>query len=220
MQASQDWFERWMAGRRRVVERALREVCVAPGGVLIDVAAGDTGLTSFVADRLLLRPIAEDFGAREARFARADAGAAVRGDVRHLPFRDHAADVTVAFEIIEHFSEWEAAQIVDELHRVTKPGGTLLLSTPNRYSLESFKGIVRFLRDGTVWNGRDETHLRLYSRRDLTQALARRFDVREVFGYYLIERGSRPLPGTYAITSNPLLANLCFLLVAVATARE
>ena len=219
MATPEDWFERWMAGRRRVIERALGEVCVQPGGVLVDVAAGDTGLTSFVADRLRLRPIAEDFGAREASRALADAGAAVRGDVRHLPFRDHAADVTVAFEIIEHFADWEGALIIDEMHRITKPGGTLLLSTPNRYSLESFKGMLRFLYDGTVWNGRDETHLRLYSRRDLTHALARRFDVQRVLGYYLIERGRRPLPGTYTITTNPLLANLCFLLVAVATAR-
>ena len=219
MDAPGEWFERWMAGRRDVVDRALRHVSVAPGGVLVDVAAGDTGLTSFVAARLALRAIAEDFGARESRLALADAGAAVRGDVRHLPFRDGAADVTLAFEIIEHFEAWEAAGVVDELRRITKPGGTLLLSTPNRYSLESLKGMLRFVRDGTVWNGRDETHLKLYSRGELVHALERGFDVRQVYGYYLIDRRSAPLLGTYTITSNPLLANLCFILVAVATRR-
>lgn len=219
MHGSNDWSERWMAGRREVIARALEHVPATPGGMLIDVAAGDTGLTSFVAERLHLIPLAEDFGERESRLALADAGAAVRGDVRHLPFRDDAADVTLAFEIIEHFEAPDAARIVDELHRVTKPGGTLLVSTPNRYSLESFKGMMRYLRNGSVWNARDETHLKLYSRRELMHALAPRFEVQRVYGYYLTERRHSPLPGTYMVTANPLLANLCFILVAVATAR-
>ena len=90
----------------------------------------------------------------------------------------------------------------------------------DRLVKESLKGMLRFLRDGTVWNGRDETHLKLYSRRDLAHALARRFEVRQIYGYYLIERRHAPLPGTYTITTNPLLANLCFILVAVATSKR
>ncbi|HEY8171687.1 MAG TPA: methyltransferase domain-containing protein, partial [Dehalococcoidia bacterium] len=134
-----------------------------------------------------------------------------------LPFADHTADVTVAFEIIEHFEPWEAKQIVDELDRVTKPGGALILSTPNRFSLESAKGIARFLWDGTVWNARDETHQHIFNRRELLALLKPRFKVEECYGYYPIpEVRRRGLPGTYAITTNPLLVNVCFLLLVVA----
>ncbi len=129
--------------------------------------------------------------------------------------------MTVAFEIIEHFPDVEAAAIVDELHRITKPGGTLLLSTPNRLSLESLKGTARYLVNGSVWNARDGTHVKLYSKRQILSLLRRRFDIQHVYGYYLTTGPrERPLPGTYWITANPLLANLCFILVVVATNRD
>jgi SAM-dependent methyltransferase len=65
--------------------------------------------------------------------ARAAAEAAVTfaaADVRSLPFADDAFDLVVCFEVIEHIDGQEAA--LDELRRVTAPGGVLLISSPNR----------------------------------------------------------------------------------------
>ncbi|MGH7621723.1 MAG: methyltransferase domain-containing protein [Gemmatimonadaceae bacterium] len=214
-----DWYQRWVAGRQRLIERALDEVPYARDGVLLDVAAGDAGYSRLVAEHTGTRLVAQDFSETECAAVRRSGAATVRGDVRRLGFADACADVTVAFEIVEHLSKRDATAMFEELHRVTKPGGTLLLSTPNRYAIESFKGLAHYLRDGTVWNARDETHIRLYSRRELLKALRPYFDVRRTYGYYLLEAGERALPFSHTVTTNPLLSNLCFILCVVATPR-
>ena len=47
-----------------------------------------------------------------------------------LPFEDDFFDVVVSFETIEHIIDYD--KFVLEIKRVLKPGGQLILSTPNR----------------------------------------------------------------------------------------
>jgi ubiquinone/menaquinone biosynthesis C-methylase UbiE len=54
----------------------------------------------------------------------------VRGDATCLPLKDASIDLVVSFETIEHVPDAEA--LVLEIRRVLKPGGRLVLSTPNR----------------------------------------------------------------------------------------
>ena len=58
-----------------------------------------------------------------------------RVDVRHgnlaaLPLPEGSVDVVVNFQVIEHL--WDQPQFVAECARVLRPGGVLLMSTPNR----------------------------------------------------------------------------------------
>jgi SAM-dependent methyltransferase len=52
------------------------------------------------------------------------------GNLASLPLADGEVDVVVNFQVIEHL--WDQAQFVTECHRVLRPGGVLLMSTPNR----------------------------------------------------------------------------------------
>jgi SAM-dependent methyltransferase len=54
----------------------------------------------------------------------------VTGDVTKRPFEDASFDVVTCFETIEHVGAQE--RVVSELARVLRPGGTLLISSPNR----------------------------------------------------------------------------------------
>lgn len=59
------------------------------------------------------------------------------GSATDMPFGDAAFDVVVSFETIEHLLEQE--KMLDEIRRVLRPNGILIISSPNRpvYSGES-----------------------------------------------------------------------------------
>lgn len=52
------------------------------------------------------------------------------GNLAELPLADGSIDVVVNFQVIEHL--WDQGQFVTECARVLRPGGVLLMSTPNR----------------------------------------------------------------------------------------
>ena len=64
-----------------------------------------------------------------------------------LPYAEHSADVAVALELFEHIDGHET--LLNEIHRVLKPGGTLLVTTPNILNLKSR---ISFLMTGFLYN--------------------------------------------------------------------
>ena len=52
------------------------------------------------------------------------------GNLAELPLADGSVDVVVNFQVIEHL--WDQPQFVAECLRVLRPGGVLMMSTPNR----------------------------------------------------------------------------------------
>ncbi len=53
-----------------------------------------------------------------------------RGNLATLPLPDSAVDVVVNLQVIEHL--WDQPAFLGECARVLRPGGSLLVSTPNR----------------------------------------------------------------------------------------
>jgi SAM-dependent methyltransferase len=102
-----------------------------PGLAVLDVASG-AGFGLDMLGQAGARPIGVDYDAAtlcdvhhqhpRARLLRADA--------TRLPLGDAVVDLAVSFETIEHVQDAQA--LVDEIRRVLKPGGRLVLSTPNR----------------------------------------------------------------------------------------
>ncbi len=62
----------------------------------------------------------------------------IQGSCERLPFSDAAFDLLVAFEVIEHLDGWQ--DLLSEAARVLRPGGVLLVSTPNRDYYEQSRG--------------------------------------------------------------------------------
>ena len=56
----------------------------------------------------------------------------IQGDMEKLPFTDHVFDKTVSVTAIEFIKD--AGNAVDELFRVTKPGGLFVVATLNSLS--------------------------------------------------------------------------------------
>jgi SAM-dependent methyltransferase len=63
--------------------------------------------------------------------ANAQIDAGVKADLRALPFHDAAFDLVVVSHVAEHLTE--PPPVFRELARVLRPGGRLLLLTPNRW---------------------------------------------------------------------------------------
>ena len=74
---------------------------------------------------------------------------------KKLPFEDASLDYIVLAEVIEHLRN--PYQVMQELNRVLRPGGKLVLSTPNILNLRSrirflFEGCWEFFREPTLEN--------------------------------------------------------------------
>jgi SAM-dependent methyltransferase len=132
-------------------------------GRILDVACG-TGYGS-----ALLGAVGVDRSVAALRRGRVPRVAA---DALRLPF-GRVFDTVVSFETIEHVAD--AARFVAECARVLRPGGRLMVSTPNRelWSPRSPRPCQRF-------------HVREFSRKEFLSVL-RPFRV-ELFGQVLLDR--------------------------------
>ena len=108
-----------------------RDLC--RGRDVLDVAAGEgygTALLAQVAASAVGIEIdAESVAAARVEFARPNLRFE-QGDARSLPLGDASVDVAVSFETLEHLAEQH--EFLSELRRVLRPGGLLVMSTPDR----------------------------------------------------------------------------------------
>ncbi len=79
------------------------------------------------------------------------------GDIQRLPIADSSVDGIICIEVIEHVQRPQAA--IDEMHRILRPGGKVLLTTPflSQYHGKpgEYDDFYRFTDDGLRWLFRD-----------------------------------------------------------------
>ncbi|MFI7102979.1 class I SAM-dependent methyltransferase [Streptomyces sp. NPDC050161] len=191
----------------RLLARALGPARGTAAATVLDVGCGD-GTAAAAAAKVLAghRLIGVDWSQDALRRAAPRIPHAVRGELTDggLPFATGSADAVLFSEVVEHLVDPDAA--LDELHRVLRPGGHLMLSTPNLaawynrglllagvqpvFSEVSLRGIHG--RPGSQVVG----HLRLYTARALRGFLTSSgFDVVRIAGapYHDVPRPLRPL---------------------------
>lgn len=144
----------WYRERRHLLAREVRGL--RPGRAL-DVGAAGGGNTRVLRD-LGWWATALEYGAGGAGVAKQRGLATLRGDATALPVADGSLDLVVAFDVLEHLEDDDAA--VREVHRVLRPGGHYLVAVPC---------------DPRLWSAHDEAvgHVRRYTRDQLTSLLHR-----------------------------------------------
>jgi SAM-dependent methyltransferase len=172
-------------GEHRGRYRFARQL-VQPGMRVLDVACG----AGFGLQMLLgagACAVGVDLQAAALAEARRAAPRArlVRADGLRLPLPDRAIELIVSFETIEHVPD--AAALVAELRRVIRPGGCLVVSTPNR----AFRATA------------NPFHVREFTGPELRELLLTCFAQVELYGqrvsqhyryvpFLLVERSGRP----------------------------
>lgn len=100
---------------------------------VLDIAAGEGYGTAFLAQvaRSAIGVELSESAVRHARknYVRSNLSY-LAGDARKIPLRNQCVDVVVSFETIEHFYEQDS--FLDEIRRVLRPGGKVIMSSPNR----------------------------------------------------------------------------------------
>jgi SAM-dependent methyltransferase len=118
------WFR-----RHEAVYVALRDRCA--GALVLEAGCGEgygAGMLAEVAARVLALDLDPATAVHVAR--RYPRVAVARGNLVALPVRDGSCDAVVTLQVIEHL--WDQERFLRECSRVLRPGGTLMLSTPNR----------------------------------------------------------------------------------------
>ncbi|MET9112075.1 class I SAM-dependent methyltransferase [Streptomyces zhihengii] len=113
----------------RLLATALRGTT---GALVLDVGCGDGTAAATAAPHLAgHRLVGVDWSQDALRRARTRVDHVVRGEFEQggLPLADGCADAVLFSEVIEHLVDPDGA--LDELRRVLRPGGHLMLSTPN-----------------------------------------------------------------------------------------
>jgi SAM-dependent methyltransferase len=118
------WFR-----RHEIVYARLLERCA--GRVVLEAGAGEGYGANMIAE-VATAVLGLDYDVSAAAHVRAayPRVAMVRGNLADLPLGGGSVDVVVNFQVIEHL--WDQAGFLRECLRVLRPGGTLLISTPNR----------------------------------------------------------------------------------------
>ena len=149
-------------GKRTAVIRSARP----EGGRLLDVGCATGGFLHLVGLSGSWEICGVEPNADAAHYARDRFGLdVVEGTLRDALFSDAYFDVVTMWEVIEHLHDPRSTLL--EIHRVLKPGGMLVISTPN---LSSW-GAAFF---GRYWMGLDvPRHLYVFSPRTLRQLLRR-----------------------------------------------
>jgi 2-polyprenyl-3-methyl-5-hydroxy-6-metoxy-1,4-benzoquinol methylase len=102
----------------------------------------------------------------------------------HLDLAPSTFDLVLALEFIEHLSN--PYKFLKNIHQVLKEEGVILLSTPNRLSLEGARGVVMKRAASINWNAWDPEHKHVYTSIEITQLLRKFFKIQNVVGYYCI----------------------------------
>jgi ubiquinone/menaquinone biosynthesis C-methylase UbiE len=141
-----------------------------PNEVFLDLASGDSIVGRYVLKEYSCKTYALDISQEAVSYAKSQGVRGVVGGVEDkLPFKSNFFDTVFWGDNIEHI--WHPKFVCCEINRVLKPGGRLILSTPNmgywRYRVKYFLTGVLPRSEGQVREPWEWEHIRFFNKRTI-----------------------------------------------------
>ena len=154
------------------IEEAINSLQIKEGDNILDVGCGSGLVSSFMADHKGVNVVAVDANIHALDFAREKFKKSnltfKMGLLDELNLPEQSFDKIIFLEVIEHISEKQGEEIFKTFYRLLKPGGRVVISTPNKKSLWPFiEWSLDFFR--IVPNLAEEQHEFLYTGKKLEE---------------------------------------------------
>jgi len=183
------------------------------GTIVLDAGCGSGYGTHFLAKNAKIKAIVGiDISPRAISFAnkhfRTNNCIFLQMDVTKLKFRYNFFDAVISFDVIEHLSEANQRKFIDEVRRIVKPTGMLIIGCPN----------------AKVSMGNNPFHVKELTMSEFHDLLHQYFEYVKLFGQDLMKRGKRAKERWWIfindLSYNDLViveedCDLCFGLLAV-----
>lgn len=155
-------------------QKALELLDAGKNDTILDAACGSGVLTDLISKTSNANLTAVDFNEAAIRFCKSEyQHSAIKFltlDLQEKYFDEHTFTKIVMLETIEHLTPETANIILKNLYAYLRPGGRLIISTPNK---KSFWPAIEFILDGLRLTPamKNEQHVKLYSRKSLQDVL-------------------------------------------------
>jgi 2-polyprenyl-3-methyl-5-hydroxy-6-metoxy-1,4-benzoquinol methylase len=120
----------------QAVARALLKATASRSGELqlLDIGAGRGELITLLGERMKIKARVCDYHVE--RFALKDVETRqINLNLERLPYAESSFDVVTCSEVIEHLENYR--ELFRQVYRILKPGGLLVVTTPNVLNLKS-----------------------------------------------------------------------------------
>ena len=169
---------RWHLNRLRLFEL----MGISRDHVVLDAGCGAGNLVFMIAPHCRVAVGCDAYHDRLAFGAKRGRGAYVQASIEELPLAEESIDKILCLEVLEHLKASNSRRVLLEFHRVLRPDGQLLITTPNyRSPWPAIEFAMEAL--GLVPKVPGNDHLSKYNRQTLTCALA-------AAGFHVLRGGS------------------------------
>ncbi len=152
----------WQRARHRIILGFLAAASSPSHATVLDIGCGSSRIIQDLPEVVGL-----DILLPKLRFLRDRHSRLVQGDIFALPFPDAAFDAIICSEVIEHIPDHPS--LFAELTRILRPGGTLVLGTPD-YGRWLW-WVLEYLYGKILPGAYAHEHIKHYTRATLTERL-------------------------------------------------